>query len=117
VFWAPVSRLANLRIALAGLMVLALALALAFTAFGPRGGGASVRSSRSAPGSRAAGAAASGPVPPLGVVGASEPNFAPEAAAGVHSVTISVVWNEAEPDSGTFSTSYIQGVNDEIAAA
>jgi Putative Ig domain len=113
VLGAAVNRLANLRIAMAGLMV----LAFAFTAFGQSGWGATVRSSRSGPGSRAAGAPESGPAPLLGVVGASEPNFAQEAAAGVDSVTISVGWNEAEPDSGTFSTSYIQGVNDEIAAA
>jgi hypothetical protein len=99
--------------ATAGLLV----LALAFTALGQSDGGASVRASGSGPGPRAGAVPAGGPAPLLGVVGASQPNFAQEAAAGVDAVTISVGWNQAEPGSGTFSTSYIQGVNDEIAAA
>jgi hypothetical protein len=111
-FWPGVNRFANLRTAIAGLMV----LALVFMAIGLTSPAGSVHFSQPGQGSKAAGAQG-GSTPLLGVVGASAPYFAQEAASGVDSVTIGLGWSEAEPSSGTFSTSYVQGVNSQIAAA
>ncbi len=55
--------------------------------------------------------------PDLGLLQATTPNFASEAAAGVDSVTIPVAWSTAEATRGVFSSSYIQQILTEIAAA
>jgi len=59
--------------------------------------------------------ATSGPI--LGVLGASGSLFAQERAAGIDAVTISVGWSDAEPSPGSFSTSFVASVQNEIATA
>jgi hypothetical protein len=63
----------------------------------------------------AAGNSSSAPI--LGLLGSTVPNFTAEQAAGVNAVTISVGWDDAEPNQGIFSSSYIQQIQGKIAAA
>jgi len=55
--------------------------------------------------------------PILGLLGASTRNYAEERAAGIDSVTVQASWNSSEPSQGIFSTSYVEQVEAEIAAA
>ena len=51
--------------------------------------------------------AGSGPV--LGLLGATQPNYTAEQAAGVRAVTVQASWASAEPTQGVFSAAYIDG--------
>jgi hypothetical protein len=55
--------------------------------------------------------------PIIGVLGVSGNYFSQERSAGIGAVTINVGWNEAEPSLGGFSTSYLESLKTEIAAA
>jgi len=49
------------------------------------------------------------PGPLLGLLGATQPNYASERGAGVQVVTVQASWTSAEPTQGQFSSAYIQG--------
>ena len=57
----------------------------------------------------------SGPI--LGVLGVSGSYFSQERAAGIDAVTITLGWNDAEPSPGSFSSSFVESLQNEIATA
>jgi hypothetical protein len=59
----------------------------------------------------------SGSAPILGLLQATAANFAEERAAGVDSVTIGMGWADAQPAQGSFSSAYMEDIQNEIAAA
>jgi hypothetical protein len=52
-----------------------------------------------------------------GLLGTTGQYYSYETAAGVNTITIGVLWAEAEPANGTFSASYLASINQQITTA